>query len=211
MKTMKIFTRIILLMCATLWIGEASASVTYKTSVDLDYGFYQVIGIGIKPADDTMPESAYFTDVNYTDKNLTINVGDTVVWTDYDPKNWPITIISKQGLWNEKDSYLKYSFRNFNYTFTEPGIYGVYIKEKDKWHQTIIVNPIDIPVTPATGTINATESIATYFPAPIVTSAQVPIIPERTSARTVPGFTFITVVDILGVLLVLRTLGFRKH
>jgi hypothetical protein len=205
---MKIFACVILLICILLYIGDASASITYKTSVDLDYGFYQVIGLGIKPAGDTMPETTYFTDVNYTDNNLTICVGDTVVWTNYDPKNWPITIISQQRLWNEKDSYLKYSFRNFNYTFTEPGIYEVYVKEKDKFHQTVIVSPIDVPViSNVSKAINVTEPTAIPLPSPVVSSAQVPITPEKTSTRMIPGFTFISaVIDISGVLLVLRTI-----
>jgi plastocyanin len=205
---MKIFTWIILLIFASVCIGGASAAITYKSSVDLDYGFFQVIGIGTKPANDTMPESAYFTDVNYTNNNLTINVGDTVVWTNYDPKNWPVTIMSQQGMWNEKDSYLKYSLRKFNYTFTEPGIYGVYIKERDKLHQTIVVNPIDVPITPAIGTVNVTEQTATPFKTPVLASTQIPIIPEKTSARAVPGFTaagVIGAVAIVGVLLFLRT------
>ena len=203
---MKMFTCVILLIYATVCAGGASAAITYKSSVDLDYGFFQVIGIGTKPANDTMPESAYFTDVNYTDSNLTINVGDTVVWTNYDPKNWPITIMSQQGLWNEKDSYLKYSLRKFNYTFTEPGIYGVYIKERDKLRQTIVVNHIDVPVTPAIGTVNVTEQMATPFQTPVVASTQIPIIPEKTSTRTVPGFTATGVIGaVVGVLLFLRT------
>lgn len=204
MKTMKIFLCVILLIYATVCIGGASAAITYKSSVDLDYGFFQVIGIGTKPANDTMPESAYFTDVNYTDRNLTINVGDTVVWTNYDPKNWPITIMSQQGLWNEKDSYLKYSLRKFNYTFTEPGIYGVYVKEKDKFRQTILVNPIVTPVTQDTDAVKIPVPTETSFQIPVVTSTEVPIVPEKTSTRTVPGFTVIGAVATIGVLLFLR-------
>lgn len=145
---MKTFGSIVLLLIyMILCISGASAAITYKSYVDLDYGFYKVVGIDVKPINDTEQQSTNFTTANYTDKNLTINVGDTVMWTNYDIKDWPITIMSKQGLWNEKDSYLKWSYTKFNYTFNESGRYDIFVKDNDRLHQTIVVNPIDTQVT----------------------------------------------------------------
>lgn len=191
-RIMKIFTYTVLLIYMTLCVGGASAAMTYKSSVDFDYGFYQVIGIGTKPANDTTNESTYSTKVNYTDKNLTINVGDTLIWTNYDTKDWPLTIMSQQGLWSEKDSYLKYSYRKFNYTFTEPGTYGVYVKERDKLRQTIIVNPIATPVAPVMSVVKTPEPTETPVQIPVVTPTQT--VTEKTSTVETPGLGIIGIV-----------------
>lgn len=200
---MKIFTGIVLLTCAAFYIGNVSAAVTYKASVDYDYGFYKVIGSGIKPATDTEPSSTYFVTTNYTKQNLTINVGDTVIWINYDPKDWQLTIISEQGLWSERNSRLKWSYQKFNYTFTEPGIYSVYVKENDKLHQTIIVNPIEMPVI---GIVKTPEPIETPVTTPVINITQAPVVPTKTPTNTTPGFSVIGV-----VMAILLTLYFRKN
>jgi plastocyanin len=190
------------------------------SSVDLDYGFYEVIGIGTNPANDTSNESTYFPVVNYTSKNLTINVGDTVVWINYDAKNWPITIMSKKGLWSENDSYLKYSYRKFNYTFAEPGTYEVYIKEDDKLRQNIIVNPTDTPVisvTPAIGVVITPEQTETVVQTPILTPVQTPLItpvqgtPEKIDTSTASRLVIIFIVGVIAVVAGFRLISLGKR
>ncbi|CAG0999223.1 MAG: hypothetical protein OIN86_02015 [Candidatus Methanoperedens sp.] len=79
---------------------------------------------------------------NYTNRTLTINAGDTIKWISVTDANYPLTIVSKEGLWNNSSSRMKYSLSWFNYTFNEPGNYEVYIEEFPKIaHQKIIVNP----------------------------------------------------------------------
>ena len=196
---MKIFVGIVFVYMI-LYTSAVSAEITYKSSVDYDYGFYKVIGVDQKPATDAESAQTNFTTVNYIKKRLTINVGDTVMWINYDTKDWPLTIISEQGLWKESDSYLKYSYRRFNYTFIKPGIYDVYIKEHDKFSQTIIVNPI--------GTTVSTEIVETQEPIDIPVSTPIlktPMVPTETHSKMIPGLGIIgAIVVVLLALYFLR-------
>lgn len=78
----------------------------------------------------------------YTNMTLTINSGDTVKWVSVTENAWYLTVVSKEGLWNNSSSMMKYKYRFFNYTFDQPGKYDVYIKEFPReTHQKIVVNP----------------------------------------------------------------------
>lgn len=78
----------------------------------------------------------------YTNNILTINSGDTVKWVSVTDNSWYLTVVSKEGLWNNSSSMMKYRLRYFNYTFDKPGEYEVYIKEFPReTHQKIVVNP----------------------------------------------------------------------
>jgi len=187
---MKLSMCIAILVCLTFYVGGASA-VTYKSFVDLDYGFYKVIDIGTKTTEDNGSVRTNYTTVNYINKNLTINVGDTVTWINYDSKDWPITIFSEDGLWKDNGSYLKYSYRTFNHTFTNPGTYGISIKEDLGLRQTIIVKDVETPVPTR---VVETPAVNTSIPTPVVTLTEVPIVPEKTSTNATPGFGVISVV-----------------
>ena len=99
----------------------------YTSDVDDLYGFYKV----------TVKNGSS----NYTNRTLTINASDTVKWISVTETNYPITIVSQEGLWDNSSSRLRTSYSWFNYTFNNPGNYEVYIKEFPKVaHQKIIVN-----------------------------------------------------------------------
>lgn len=101
----------------------------YKSYVDQDYGFKRVI-------------EANNTPFVYDNLTLNIQVEDTVMWiNDADPDE-KLTIMSEQNLWNESSGLLRWNYQFLNYTFTQPGTYGVYVKEYPRLrHQKIIVNP----------------------------------------------------------------------
>lgn len=102
--------------------------ILYISEVDDVYGFRKVI---VKNGSS-----------NYTNHTLTINTGDTVEWRSVTENNYSLTIVSKEGLWNNSSSRLRYVLSRFDYTFTQPGNYEVYLKEFPKpAHQRIIVNP----------------------------------------------------------------------
>lgn len=106
----------------------ARTPALYIADVDDLYGFRKVIRSN--------------GSVSYVNRTLTINVGDTVKWVSTSDENNPITVVSVEGLWNNSTSFLKYAYRNFNYTFNQPGNFEVYLKEDLKIaHQKIIVNP----------------------------------------------------------------------
>jgi plastocyanin len=192
---MRTLLSIVVLTCLIPYIGGASETVTYKSFVDLDYGFYKVIGTCVESANGTEPTSTCFTKVNYTNKNLTINVGDTVMWINYDLKDWPITVVSDKGLWGGNDSYLKWSYRKFNYTFTEPGTYGVHIRENTKLRQTIIVNGSKVPTV--TEVVVIPETIDTPVSTPIATLEQTPRVPTGTNEHKTPAITFTYAIGVI--------------
>ena len=100
----------------------------YTSDIDELYGFRKV----------TVRNSSSA----YTNKTLTINSGDTVKWVSVTENSWYLTVVSKEGLWNNSSSMLKYRLRYFNYTFENPGEYEVYIKEfPSLMHQKIVVKP----------------------------------------------------------------------
>lgn len=102
----------------------------YRTDVDETLGFYDVRALNTtKPAP-----------YGIINKTLTISTGDKVIWVS-DSDDYTITIVSEQSLWDNSSAKLRWKYQEFNYTFTQPGIYGVYIKEFRVTHQKIIVNP----------------------------------------------------------------------
>jgi len=99
----------------------------YISEIDDKYGFQKVTVLnGSAP---------------YSNRILTINAGDTVKWVNV-ATNYSITVVSREGLWNNSTSTMKYMYRYFNYTFNKPGEFEVYIDKFPKLsHQKIIVNP----------------------------------------------------------------------
>ncbi|VVB91444.1 Uncharacterised protein [uncultured archaeon] len=113
--------------------AHVSVPVVYKADVDSYRGFTRIVSNSSKPVQ-----------YDVYNRTLTIVAGDTVVWiNDADPEE-KLTILSEEGLWptNETKAILRWNFAKFNYTFTQPGTYGVYIKEYPRiQHLKIIVNP----------------------------------------------------------------------
>jgi plastocyanin len=108
--------------------SQAQQPAVYKVFVDDYYGFRRVIDITYKP-------------IVYENFTLNINAGDTVIWVnmDYDYK---LTLVSDQGLWDMNDTRAILISREFNHTFTKPGIYTFRLKEEPRTApMTIVVNP----------------------------------------------------------------------
>jgi plastocyanin len=102
--------------------------VSYIADIDDVYGFRKV----------TRTNGS----VLYINHTLTINAGDNVKWISVSDENIPLTVVSVEGLWDNSSSFLKYSYRNFNYTFVQTGNFEVYLKDNPRIaHQKIIVNP----------------------------------------------------------------------
>ena len=100
----------------------------YISEVDDLYGFRKVI---VKNGSS-----------NYVNHTLTINAGDSVKWVSVTNNNYILTVVSREGLWDNSSSRMRYVLSYFNYTFMQPGNYEVYLKEFPKIvPQKIIVNP----------------------------------------------------------------------
>ncbi len=100
----------------------------YKAFVDDYYGFRRVIESNNKP-------------FNYENLTLNIKVGDTVEWVNDASSDEKLTILSEQNLWSNTSAVLRWNYQSFNYTFTRPGEYGVYIREYPRRRQNIVVAP----------------------------------------------------------------------
>lgn len=102
----------------------------YKSFIDDAYGFFKVRIVDLTQ------------EAQYVNNTLTIKTGDEVVWVNDASER--LTIVSEEGLWdmNNTRARLLYQTSEFNFTFTQPGIYGFYIKEYPRLpHQKITVNP----------------------------------------------------------------------
>lgn len=174
-----------LLTVSTFFVVLVSAT-TYKTDVDQDYGFYRVISTDKNQS------------VSYINKTLNISVGDTIIWINDATPDWPLTIISNQGLWGDRDAYLRWNYQKFSYIFNKSGTYSISLKEcKRCQNQTIIVNSIETP-TPTTTLIEPTVVVIN---APVLTPT---IAPTETRTNVVPGFEVVTLVMTILLVLYIR-------
>ncbi|MFA4955580.1 MAG: hypothetical protein WC556_01240 [Candidatus Methanoperedens sp.] len=99
----------------------------YISDVDDKYGFQKVTVLN--------------SSAPYSNRTLMINTGDTVKWVNV-ATDYSITVVSREGLWNNSTSMMRYRYRYFNYTFDKPGEFEVYIDKFPKLsHQKIVVNP----------------------------------------------------------------------
>jgi len=67
-----------------------------------------------------------------------INVGDTLVFRNFESTRLTRVLVSEDGLWDE-DQSLRF-MKMINYTFTEPGTYTFHLKGKEfkKWNVTVV-------------------------------------------------------------------------
>lgn len=165
-------------------------SITYKSDIDQDYGFYRVRVLDSSQS------------ISYVNKTLNISVGDTIIWINDAYPDEPLTIISDQNLWENNSAYLRWNYQKFNYTFKQPGIYTFHVKEYSRLqHQKIIVNAT-IPIPTYIPTPTPTEKITT-IPTPNLTEKIImtPITPSRT-----PGFTIFVGIAALLYAIIIRKL-----
>ncbi len=183
-----IFALIIVVLYSGLQVASAGPSV-YKVFVDDVLGFKRVIELN-------------YTPFEYKNLTLVINVSDNLIWTN-DADKESLTIVSEQNLWDNKSAYLRYAYDSFNYTFNQPGTYGVYIKERPRVHpQTIIVKSVETPIP----TVIRTEI-------PTATPTLTPPIVETPMETRKPAFSLwyilIAVLAVAGIILYLYS-GKRK-
>jgi hypothetical protein len=108
--------------------------VTYKVWIDSDRGFYQVRAVN---GTTYIPLPSDFNILNFT-----ISAGDKLEWINDDSYDFPITVVSNEGLWEERGAnYLRWQDAQFEYTFNKTGTYTFSIKEYPRiQHQKIIVD-----------------------------------------------------------------------
>ncbi len=174
---------ILILSTVLMFCLNLASATTYKADVDQDYGFYRVVSTDKNQS------------VDYVNKTLIVNVGDNVIWINDATPDWPLTIMSEEGLWGNRSAYLRWNYQKFNYTFNKTGEYNFYIREFPRLqHQKIIVNDTGYEPTPiSTITIPPTEEI------PIITPV-LTTVPKDTSTNVTPGFDIVMIMVTLLIL-----------
>lgn len=181
--------RVLILLIGLIFCSGTALATTYKSDVDQDYGFYRVTSMDVNMS------------VNYMNKTLNITVGDEVVWINDATPDEPLTIISEQGLWENRSAHLRWNYQRFNYTFTEPGTYTFYIQQYPrKQHQVIMVEPTETSAPLEKVIVDTTRETPTETPISTPT-----IIPTETSTNKIPGFEIImSMTMILFILYIMR-------
>jgi hypothetical protein len=112
----------------------SSEPIMYRVWVDSDYGFFQVRAI--------MGNDSYNLPAGFNILNFTIHTGESVRWINDDSYDFPITVVSNEGLWSGRTGLMRYQTETFDYTFNMTGTYTFSIGEyHDLPNQTITVVP----------------------------------------------------------------------
>jgi hypothetical protein len=108
--------------------------IMYRIWVDSDYGFYTVRAL--------RDNSSYDLPPGFDILNFTIRMGDSVRWINDDSYDYPLTIVSNEGLWSGRTGLMRYQTERFDYTFNRTGTYTFSIREyQDIPNQKITVIP----------------------------------------------------------------------
>lgn len=108
--------------------------IKYRVWIDSDFGFYRVRAI--------IGNSTLDLPSDFNILNITIKVGDSVRWINDDSYDFPLTIVSNQGLWTGRTGLMRYQGERFDYTFNKTGAYTFSIEEYPRIeNQTIAVKP----------------------------------------------------------------------
>lgn len=67
--------------------------------------------------------SVSITNYSFNPSNVTVNVGTTVRWTNFDSVGHTITFSGHDGMGSGMDSVLTGHMGSFSMAFTEPGVY----------------------------------------------------------------------------------------
>ncbi len=108
--------------------------IMYRIWVDSDYGFYRLRAI--------RGNSSYDLQAGFNILNFTIHAGDSVRWINDDSYDFPLTVVSNEGLWSGSTGRMRYQTEVFDYTFNRTGTYTFSIREyQDLENQKITVIP----------------------------------------------------------------------
>ncbi|MCX9011847.1 MAG: hypothetical protein OIN66_12080 [Candidatus Methanoperedens sp.] len=107
----------------------------YIIWLDSDYGFYRVRAV----RDNTSLKLPSDFDI----LNFSIYIGDKVRWMNDDSYDFPLTLVSKEGLWSGRAGLMRYQGEKVEYTFNKTGTYTFYIQEYPRLPQQkiTVVNP----------------------------------------------------------------------
>ena len=174
-----------LIVTALLIMFLSAGAISYRTYVDTDYGFYKVSILN--------SSSNISTPIDFSDKTLTINVGDTVEWINYADPDEKITLIDNEG-----DHLLRWNYQKYSRTFQNSGTYTVNIKEYPRLiTQTVIVQSVNVvPMVTATQIpIQTIQPITIPIPATTTEPEQTtPLTTETSKPKSTPNIGILTLI-----------------
>lgn len=94
---------------------------TYIVYIDSDLGFYRMRAAKGNTSVQLPPDLPIL--------NFSIYVGDTVRWMNDDSYDFPLTLVSNEGLWTGRAGLMRYQGERVTYTFNKTGTYTFSIKE----------------------------------------------------------------------------------
>lgn len=114
---------------------QIAPPVKYIVWIDSDLGFYRVRAV----RGNTSVRLPADLDI----LNFSINVGDKVRWMNDDGYDFPLTLVSNEGLWTGRAGLMRYQGERVEYTFNKTGTYTFSIQEypRIKQQKITVVNP----------------------------------------------------------------------
>ncbi len=106
---------------------QIAPPVKYIVWIDSDLGFYRMRAV----RGNTSVQLP--ADLNIL--NFSIHVGDKVRWMNDDSYDFPLTLVSNEGLWTGRAGLMRYQGERVEYTFNKTGAYTFSIKEYPRIEQ----------------------------------------------------------------------------
>ncbi|VVB86329.1 Uncharacterised protein [uncultured archaeon] len=94
---------------------------TYIVWIDSDFGFYRMRAV--------RGNTSIQLPSDFPILNFSIYVGDKVRWMNDDSYDFPLTLVSNEGLWTGRAGLMRYQGERVVYTFNKTGTYTFSIKE----------------------------------------------------------------------------------
>lgn len=94
---------------------------TYIVWIDSDLGFYRMRAV--------KGNASIQLPAGLNTLNFSIYVGDTVRWMNDDSYDFPLTLVSNEGLWTGRAGLMRYQGERVTYTFNKTGTYTFSIEE----------------------------------------------------------------------------------
>jgi hypothetical protein len=101
--------------------------VKYIVWIDSDLGFYRVRAV--------KGNTSVRLPVDLDILNFSIHVGDKIRWMNDDSYDFPLTLVSNEGLWTGRAGLMRYQGERVEYTFNKTGTYTFSIKEYPRIEQ----------------------------------------------------------------------------
>lgn len=93
----------------------------YIVWIDSDFGFYRMRAV--------KGNTSVQLPANFNILNFSIYIGDKVRWMNDDSYDFPLTLVSNEGLWTGRAGLMRYQGERIEYTFNKTGTYTFSIKE----------------------------------------------------------------------------------